>query len=260
MATLADIKNNIYHYVSGVHEIDLLFDVNNDKINVTSPYPTGDYLTITTRVAGDVKLRLPSWADRNSVATSLKQQGFQFEMQNNYVLIHNLTVGTIFYVAMPLAYQRQVMAVNGRSIMVDWLGDSVIAMSSMGTPIGFFPTATAGALMGAAFLSPTSTSNQGPLVSAGLDASVLWGSTLTLNGFASDDGQPLSASPLAISWSKISGPGDVLFGDSGRLSTTAQFSVAGTYVLRLTAADGEALGFDDLMVDVQQLPVTNPPA
>lgn len=131
VATLADIKNNIYHYVGGVHEIDLLFDVNNDTISVTSPYPTGDYLTITTKVAGDVKLRLPSWADRNTVASSLKQQGFQFEMQNNYVLIHNPTVGQAFYVAMPLAYQRQVMVVNGRSITVDWLGDSVIAMSRM---------------------------------------------------------------------------------------------------------------------------------
>ena len=252
VATLADIKNNIYHYVGGVHEIDLLFDVNNDNISVTSPYPTGDYLTITTKVGGDVRLRLPSWADRNTVAASLKQQGLQFEMQSNFVLIHGPTVGTTFYVAMPLAYQRQVDVVNGRQIVIDWLGDSVIAMSRMGTPIGFFPTATAGPLMGGAYLSPTSVTNQSPLVSAGFDASILWGTTLALNGFASDDGQPLSATPLSISWSKVSGPGDVLFGDSSLLGTSAQFSDAGTYVLRLTASDGLLTSFDDLTVVVAQ--------
>lgn len=250
VATLADIKNSIYHYVGGVHEIDLLFDVDNDNISVTSPYPTGDYLTIATKVAGDVRLRLPSWADRNAVASSLKQQGLQFEMQSNFVLIHGPAVGTAFYVAMPLAYQRQVATVNGRQIAIDWLGDSVIAMSRMGTPMPFFPTATALPLMGAPFLSPSSIANQSPLVSAGLDASILWGSTLALNGFASDDGQPLSANPLSISWSKISGPGDVLFGDSSLLDTSAQFSDAGTYVLRLAASDGLLTSFDDLTVVV----------
>jgi methionine-rich copper-binding protein CopC len=252
LATLADIKNGAYHFTGGVHEIDLLFDIKNDDISVTSPYPTGDYLTITTKVAGDMKLRLPSWADRNSVATSLKQQGLQFEVQSNFVLIHNPTVGTAFYVAMPLAYQRQVDVVDGRQIVIDWLGDSVIAMSRMGTPMPFFPTATSTPLMSVPFLSPASVTNQAPLVSAGLDASILWGSTLDLNGFASDDGQPLSASPLAISWSKVSGPGDVLFGNSSLLSTTAQFSDAGTYVLRLTASDGLLTSLDDLTVVVSR--------
>ena len=38
-------------------------------------------------------------------------------------------------------------------------------------------------------------------------------------------------------WSMTSGPGTVTFGNINAASTTATFSTAGTYVLRLTASD-----------------------
>src|SRR5262249_44544438 len=146
VATLADIVKAAYHYAGGIHEIDLLFDVDNDTIDVHGPYPTGDRVTITTKVAGDVRLRLPSWADRNAVGARLTQQGLSFDMQDNYVLVHGPAVGTSFYVSMPLAYRRQIDVVNGRQIVIDWLGDSLIAMSRMGTPMPFFPQASSTAL------------------------------------------------------------------------------------------------------------------
>jgi hypothetical protein len=259
VATLADIKNATYHYVNGVHEIDLLFDVHNDTIDFTSPYPAGDQVTITTKVAGDVRLRLPSWADRSAVASSLTQQGLQFDLQSGDVVIHNATVGTAFYVAMPLAYQRQVMVVNSRSITVDWLGDSVIAMSSMGTAMPFFPQASANALgtVSPIVLAVQAAQNAAPRVNAGPDQTIAWGLQAALNGIVADDNLPTAGAPV-LSWTKVSGPGNVVFADSGSANTSAQFSAAGKYMLRLTADDGEALGFDYLMVDVQQPLVTNP--
>jgi hypothetical protein len=70
----------------------------------------------------------------------------------------------------------------------------------------------------------------------------------TLVGSVTDDGLP-SAAP-ATSWTKFSGPGTVTFGNAGLLSTTASFSAAGTYVLRLTANDGELVGTDDVTIVV----------
>ena len=58
----------------------------------------------------------------------------------------------------------------------------------------------------------------------------------SLSGTATDDGVP--GIGLTTTWSKVSGPGTVTFGNASALSTTASFSVAGTYVLRLTASDG----------------------
>ena len=55
-----------------------------------------------------------------------------------------------------------------------------------------------------------------------------------LNGTGNDpDGDTIS-----YTWSVVSGPGPVFFGNSSSINTTATFVEAGTYTLRLTADDG----------------------
>jgi len=51
----------------------------------------------------------------------------------------------------------------------------------------------------------------------------------SLDGSVTDDGLPVGGS-LVSTWSKVSGPGEVSFGDATALDTTASFSVAGEYV------------------------------
>ncbi|MBT8445253.1 MAG: serine hydrolase, partial [Gammaproteobacteria bacterium] len=91
--------------------------------------------------------------------------------------------------------------------------------------------------------------NEAPLVDAGADLQIeLPVGLVTLSGTASDDGLP--GGTLTASWSKLSGPGTVTFGDSSSPTTTAQFSSAGIYVLRLTADDGALTGSDEVTVSV----------
>ena len=71
-----------------------------------------------------------------------------------------------------------------------------------------------------------------------------------LSGSANDDGLPIPPGLLTFTWSKISGLGSVTFANPHALSTTASFSAAGSYVLRLTASDGSRSGSDDLTVVV----------
>src|SRR3989442_909435 len=70
-----------------------------------------------------------------------------------------------------------------------------------------------------------------------------------LTGAVSDDGLP-QGGRLTITWSKVSGPGTVTFGDASALTTTAAFGAPGAYVLRLTVSDGALQGTDDLAVSV----------
>lgn len=92
--------------------------------------------------------------------------------------------------------------------------------------------------------------NQAPFVNAGADQTVsLPQATANLNGVVSDDGLPIG-STLAVVWSLVSGPAGVTFGSGNRTITTAQFTVAGDYVLRLTATDGALVSFDDVLVKV----------
>ena len=87
-----------------------------------------------------------------------------------------------------------------------------------------------------------------PYVSAGADQTIVQPAAVTLDGTAVDpDGQP---APLAVTWSKVSGPGTVTFADPGAVDTTATFSIDGTYVLRLTASDTVNSPSDDITVTV----------
>ena len=76
--------------------------------------------------------------------------------------------------------------------------------------------------------------NQAPTANAGADQTINTCST-SLQGLATDDGLPAGSS-LAVSWSKVSGPGTVNFANATNLNTSAAFSLAGNYVLRLTVS------------------------
>jgi parallel beta-helix repeat protein len=111
-------------------------------------------------------------------------------------------------------------------------------------------TATDGALSAYANVAITvNAANQAPIVSAGPNQTITFPASATLNGTATDDGLP-AGSTLTRAWSKASGPGTVTFGNVNAQSTTASFSVAGTYVLRLTVSDGALSAYADVTITV----------
>jgi PKD repeat protein len=53
-----------------------------------------------------------------------------------------------------------------------------------------------------------------------------------------------------VSWSKVSGPGTVVFVNANSLNASATFTATGTYTLRLTGSDGSLTATDDVIVTV----------
>jgi hypothetical protein len=92
-----------------------------------------------------------------------------------------------------------------------------------------------------------------PRVDAGVDRVVILGGKTYLNGAIKTLGG--KGAPV-MAWSKISGPGEVAFENAGEPVTTATFSMAGDYVLKLTAGKGQLSASSSLAVKV----VTPPPA
>ena len=101
----------------------------------------------------------------------------------------------------------------------------------------------------------TPLANVAPIVNAGPNASVSVFGAASLVGTVTDDGKP--GPNVTTTWSKASGPGTVTFASPGALATTATFSQAGTYTLRLTANDGALSGFDDVVITVLTTPTVN---
>jgi hypothetical protein len=101
--------------------------------------------------------------------------------------------------------------------------------------------------------------NTPPVVNAGPDQTITLPAAANLAGTASDDGLPNPPGKLTTTWSFVSGPGTVTFANASALSTTATFSAAGPYVLRLTASDSVLSASDDITVTVNSAPVNKAP-
>jgi hypothetical protein len=91
--------------------------------------------------------------------------------------------------------------------------------------------------------------NRGPCVDVGPDVIIDEGDVLDLSPVVTDDGVP-GPGGFAVTWTKVSGSGTVVFGDRYQANTTAVFSQADLYVLRLEANDGSLSASDELAVDV----------
>lgn len=103
----------------------------------------------------------------------------------------------------------------------------------------------------------TKLGNQPPGVDAGSDQTITIAENASLNGKVTDDGLPNPPGTLATTWSLTAGPGSVIFADASAIDTTAKFSIAGDYIIRLTADDSELNTFDEVTITVN--PVNNSP-
>ncbi|MGV6857565.1 MAG: choice-of-anchor Q domain-containing protein [bacterium] len=99
---------------------------------------------------------------------------------------------------------------------------------------------------------PVGQPNQAPSVNAGADvtATLSAGST-SLEATVSDDYLP-SGNSLNMTWSQVSGPAGLSFGDINSADTSVNFNTAGDYVLRLTVTDGALSRSDDVALTVSE--------
>ena len=92
--------------------------------------------------------------------------------------------------------------------------------------------------------------NTAPVVDAGSDLSVSLPNAAEPEATVADDSFP--ANPLNLAWSEVSGPGTVTFSPSNAVERpSVTFSSPGTYVLELSADDGEFSDSDTLTVTVE---------
>ena len=102
--------------------------------------------------------------------------------------------------------------------------------------------------------------NKPPKANAGSDQTIhLPQQTVTLAGVVTDDGLPNPPAATSLSWTMASGPAQAAFSDASAATTTATLPALGTYVLRLTASDGELTAYDDVTVVAEAAPTNQPP-
>jgi hypothetical protein len=107
--------------------------------------------------------------------------------------------------------------------------------------------------------NPAPPVNQPPVVTAGSNQTITLPAAANLSGTVTDDGLPNPPAAVTVTWSKDSGPGTVTFANPAAKATTATFSVAGSYVLRLTASDGALSASAAVTITVNPVPANQAP-
>ena len=151
----------------------------------------------------------------------------------------------------------QITHLNQNTYTAQWFnprtgGYSSISSSPDGVDQWTLPSRPDGNDWVACISSSGGGANTAPQVNAGTDRTVILPASVNLDGTVSDDGLPNPPAAVTVTWSKQSGPGTVTFGDAGAVDTTASFSEEGTYVLRLTADDGELSAWDEAVMNVTE--------
>jgi len=108
------------------------------------------------------------------------------------------------------------------------------------------PDAVDGKLFELTAPDPIPPENTPPVVNAGPDQEVTLPSSASLDGDVVDDGEPDPPGAVTTAWSQVSGPSTLTFGTANAIDTTASATVPGTYVVRLSAYDGEFTLSDDI--------------
>src|SRR5262249_27071708 len=135
---------------------------------------------------------------------------------------------------------------------------TTVNLTTVGTYV-FRLTANDGQLSSSADVNVILTPpNQPPVVNAGIAQTITLPATATLNGSASDDGLPFG-STLTVAWSKVAGPGNVVFTSASAIATQVSFDIAGTYVLRLSATDSQFTVSSDVTITVNPAPINDTP-
>ena len=98
-------------------------------------------------------------------------------------------------------------------------------------------------------VNPATPGNTPPVVNAGPDQQITLPATATMAATVTDDGLPPPAG-LTYLWTTDSGPTNAGFSSATVEDPTVTFPLAGTYVLQLTASDGQLTGFDTVQVTV----------
>jgi hypothetical protein len=168
--------------------------------------------------------------------------------------------GTVTDDGLPAAYTVAWSKVSGQGTVTfadESAEDTTATFSSAGAYV-LRLTADDGELIGEATVSITvedaAVPNTAPEVTAIGPATVTLPDGAALDGTVTDDGLPAA---YTVAWSKVSGEGTVSFADVSAEDTTATFSIADTYVLKLTADDGDLTGDDTVTIVVENAAVPN---
>ena len=186
----------------------------------------------------EVLVTIPTLADGKRVTvtlTNVNNAGLNASASLGFKLGDTNHTGTLTLTDINATKARSAQSVTAQNFAHDFNQSGLISaadIAAVKTRSGLFPV------------------NLAPVVNAGANQTITLPASAALSGTATDDGMPNPPGVLSLTWSRVSGPGTVSFASPNAASTNATFSLAGSYVLRLSAFDGSLTNFADVTITV----------
>lgn len=120
----------------GVTRVNMLFDYESDAVRVESPY-TSDALRITPKMAGDISVRVPSWASLDE--TTVDGQPAERCMVDGRINLGSPKVGRPMEIRLRLTERDLTVRHQHHHIRARLQGDAVVAMDDLGAGMAYFP-------------------------------------------------------------------------------------------------------------------------
>ena len=126
--------------------VNLAFSNWKGPVRVRSGLPEEWRLEITPDEQGNVRVRIPSWADRSKLRVNVEGQQRRAAVENAWLVLEDIPAGATVAVAVPLAERETTEVIknlhNGkeRTYRIVWRGDQVVAMSPKGTVVPMYPS------------------------------------------------------------------------------------------------------------------------
>lgn len=111
-----------------------------DETRLVSRLPDQWHVTVTPADAGDLFIRIPSWADRQRVRLTVSDQPQQPTFDESWLVVRDLPAGANVVVDLPLDEREAEEVVNKKPYRILWRGDQVVAMSPQGPTHPIFPS------------------------------------------------------------------------------------------------------------------------
>ena len=135
-ASLCAAQLAIAPTVNGTTHVNMLFDYESDAIRIESPY-TGPALRITPRTAGNIHVRIPTWADID--AMTVNSQPARPLVHNNRLVVSDPHIGQSIEIGFPIPDMPVQIHHEEHVIDAELRGDAMRAMDDLGTGLAYFP-------------------------------------------------------------------------------------------------------------------------
>ena len=137
VSSLCWAYNHIVTNVNGIISVNLQFDYEDEKICYRTPYSCGE-MKILLKEDRVVRCLMPKDVDWNALIKELNRQSILFYIEGQWLYLYGIYQKGMLRLPVKYLKQRKKYSFRNNELLVDYVGNRIVGMSSEGKRLCFF--------------------------------------------------------------------------------------------------------------------------